>query len=174
MIVVDALTKYIEVKIVNSTSTKDTIDALSMIFARNGLCDTLVSDNAACFTPYEFASFLAKNLIKHLTPPPFSSASNGQAERGVSVLKNMFKKSPSDCSFKRRLSKVLLQYRTLPHSSTHVSPSVGLNKRKLITLKDKINPQFCTVDDDHCIKTKLPHFEIGSSVLALNLGRGQK
>ena len=173
LIVVDALTKYIEVEIVSSTSTRDTIDALSLIFSRHGLPDTLVSDNASCFTSFEFTSFLSTNVIKHLTPPPYSPASNGQAERGVRVIKEMLKKSHSDYSFKRRLSKVLLQYRSLPHNTTQIAPAVALNKRKLITLKDRVNPHFCRTDIPSK-DVKIPQFDVGSHVLALNLRGGQK
>lgn len=49
LIAVYALTKYIECKIVPSTSVTDTIDALRLIFSRNGLCDMLVGDNASNF-----------------------------------------------------------------------------------------------------------------------------
>lgn len=173
LIVVDAFSKYIEVEVVKSTSTSETIDALSIIFARNGLPDVLVSDNASCFTSFEFKSFLTKNAINHMTPPPYSPASNGQAERGVRVIKDMLKKAPSDCSFKYRLSKVLLQYRSVPHNTTQIAPAVALNKRKLITMRDRINPQFSFENNDIREK-KLPQFEVGSSVLALNLREGQK
>lgn len=171
LIVVDALTKYIEVEIVKSTSTKETIDTLSLIFARNGLPDILVSDNAPGFTSYEFDSFLTKNGIEHLTPPPYCPASNGQAERGVRVIKDMLMKSSPNVSFKYKLAKVLLQYRSVPHNTTHVSPAVALNKRKLITMRDRINPHF-GIESHEKKNTDSRHFDIGSSVLALNV-RGE-
>ena len=171
LIVVDALTKYIEVEIVSSTSSNVTIDILVNIFARNGLPDVLVSDNASSFTSSEFSSFLSRNGISHLTPPPYSPASNGQAERGVRVIKDMLKKVSSNNSLKYKIGQVLLQYRSIPHSVTHIAPSVALNKRKLITLRDKINPLF----HSESLKDKvIRHFDIGSSVLALNLREGKK
>ena len=45
--VIDALSKYMECEIVPSVSVDDTVDAY-------GLCDTLVSDNASCFTANQF------------------------------------------------------------------------------------------------------------------------
>ena len=90
LLAIDALSKYIEV--VPSTSVKDTVEALQMIFSRNGLCDVLVSDNASCFTADEFSYFLNNNGIKHITSPPYVPSSNGQAERGVRVLKELLKK----------------------------------------------------------------------------------
>lgn len=173
-IAVDALTRYIECEIVNSTSVSDTIDALRLIFSRNGLCDTLVSDNATCFTAFEFAQFLANHGIKHITPPPGSPASNGQAERGVRVVKDLLKSNISKDSFKIRLAKVLFYYRTVPHSVTQIAPSVALNKRRLITKKDKINPLFCDNKQSSSRAKPVAQFEVGSKVLALNLRDGPK
>ena len=108
--VIDSSTKYIEVEIVKSTSVAETIDALSTVFARHGLPDVLVSDNASCFTSFDFKSFLDRNGIEHITPPPYSPASNGQAEGGVRVIKNMLKKCSDKDSMRYRLAKVMLQY----------------------------------------------------------------
>ena len=135
----------------------------------------LVSDNASNFSAYEFSLFLNRNAIQHITPPPYSPASNGQAERAVRVIKDMLKKAPSNCSFKYKLSKVLLQYRTVPHSVTQNVPSVALNKRKLITMREKINPHFSHDNPVQSSSVKsIPQFYIGNSVLALNLRGGQK
>lgn len=175
LVVVDALTKYLEVEIVKSTNTSETIDNLSMIFARNGLPDTLVSDNATSFTSYEFVEFLTRNGIKHLSPSPYNPSGNGQAERGVRTVKDMLKKNGSSDSLKYRLAKVLFQYRCTPHNLTQIAPSVSLNNRKLITVKDKLNPHFCSINNDKVItEKKIPQFELGSNVLALNVRGGQK
>ena len=175
LLVMDALTKYLEVEIVKSTSTNETIDVLSMIFARNGLPDTLVSDNATSFSSYEFSEFLSRNSVKHITPAPYSPSSNGQAERGVRTVKDLLKKSSSKKSMKYRLAQVLFQYRCTPHSLTNVVPSVALNNRKYVSLRDRINPQFCpNLKTNVCETVKLPHFEIGSSVLAANMREGQR
>ena len=92
LIVVDALSRYIECEVVSSTSVAETIDTLRLILSRNGLCDILVSDNASCFTAAEFKQFLTSNGIQHITPPPYSPSSNGQAERSVRVMKDLLKK----------------------------------------------------------------------------------
>ena len=43
LIALDALSKYIECEIVQNTSVSETIDAMRVIWSRNGLCDVLVS-----------------------------------------------------------------------------------------------------------------------------------
>lgn len=173
LIVVDALSKYIEVEIVHSTSVNETIDALRLIFSRNGLCDTLVSDNASCFTASQFKQFLHNNGIIHISPPPYSPSSNGQAERGVRVVKDLLKKYQSDESFKTRLAQVLFHYRTVPHSVTNIPPSVSLNNRKFVSVKDRINPKY-VANKPSCETKQIYQFEVGDKVLALNLRDGPK
>lgn len=170
-IVIDALTKYIECEIVSSTSSNVTIEILRQIFSRNGLPDLIVSDNATSFTSLEFKEFLEANGIHHLTPPPYSPSSNGQAERAVRVIKDLLKKNILG-SLQSRLSSVLLYYRNVPHSVTQISPSVALNGRNLITVNDRLNPFFVP-----SIKKKVKGvvgFNVGDSVLALNLAGGPK
>ena len=174
LIAVDALSKYIECEIVNTTNVSDTIDALRLIFSRNGLCDVLVSDNASCFTAEEFKVFLLDNGIHHITPPPYSPASNGQAERGVRVLKDLLKKCDASGSLKTRLAKVLFYYRSVPHSVTQIAPSVALNGRKLVTLKDKVNPKYCYSPNLQSRNKQIKEFKVGDRVLALNLRSGPK
>ena len=171
---VDSLTKYIECEVVASTSVNETIDAMRLIFSRHGLCDVLVSDNASCFTAFQFKKFLENNNIEHITPPPYSPASNGQAERAVGVIKNLLKKSDKSKSFKTRMASVLLQYRSTPHSITNMPPCVSLNKRKFITLRDRLNPKFCNVKSKPKDSIKLPNFKVGDNVHALNFSTGPK
>ena len=167
---VDALSKYIKCEVVPSTSATDTINALRLIFSRSGLCDVLVSDNATCFTAQQFQDFLKRNDIKHFTPPSYSPASNGQAERGVRVMKDLLRKCKSMESFSHRLANVLLQYRSTPHSVTHLPPSVLPNRRKYVTIKDRVNPKFCKFDSG--LEKKIRQFHVGDSFLALNLREG--
>ena len=75
-------------------------------------------------------------------------------------------------TLKSRLSNVLLYYRTAPHSVTKIAPCVSLNNRKIITLKDKINPLNSRSSDK--VGRKIKCFEIGDSVLVLNYKRGDK
>ncbi|CAF4699473.1 unnamed protein product, partial [Rotaria magnacalcarata] len=78
---VDAYSKWIEVATMHNPSTKATIDVLSSLFARYGLCEIIVSDNGTQFTSTEFSEFCARNGIKHITTSPGHPQSNGQAEK---------------------------------------------------------------------------------------------
>ena len=174
LIAVDSLSKYIECEIVASTSVSETMDALSAIFSRNGLCDVLVSDNASCFTAANFQDFLCSNGIKHITPPPYSPSSNGQAERGVRVVKELLKKQNLSGSFKSRLARALFHYRCVPHSVTQISPCVALNNRRFVARKDRINPNYYPKYESEDKYKLVWQFEVGNKVLALNVREGKK
>ena len=68
-----------------------------------------------------------------------------------------------------------MYYRAVPHSITKISPAVALNGRKLITLRDRINPHFCISAKTKNFEQKcIVSFEVGDKVLALNLRPGPK
>lgn len=69
---------------------------------------------------------------------------------------------------------MLFHYRCVPHSVTQIAPSVALNRRKFITVRDRINPNYCQTEDTLFKPKLIPQFEIGSGVLALNLRDGPK
>ena len=48
-----------------------------------GVVDTIVPDNGSQFTSREFKDFCESYQIDHVTPAPFHSQSNGQAEHLV-------------------------------------------------------------------------------------------
>ena len=45
LVIIDRLSRYSEVKIVNGTSAEANIEAFDEIFSRNGYCETLLTDN---------------------------------------------------------------------------------------------------------------------------------
>lgn len=60
LLVVDSYSKWLDVKIVPSTSTSTTVKALREWFATHGIPNVIVSDNATCFKSEEFATFMKK------------------------------------------------------------------------------------------------------------------
>ena len=93
LILIDAHSKWMEVKaVINATSTV-TIDQMRSIFATHGLPEMLVSNNGTVFTSDEFKSFTKQNGIHHVTSVPYHPASNGLAEKAVQTFKNFMKKS---------------------------------------------------------------------------------
>ncbi|KAK3726335.1 hypothetical protein QZH41_008960, partial [Actinostola sp. cb2023] len=139
LVVVDACSKWLEVHLMNSTTSTATIEKLRETFANHGLPKTIVSDNGSNFTSAEFEQFTVKNGIKHIKVAPYHPASNGQAERAVRIFKEGFEKMEGG-SIRTKLSRFLLRYRITPHSTTGVPPAQLLMKRHLRTQLDLVRP----------------------------------
>ena len=63
------------------------------IFARHGIPETVVSDNGPQFSAASFSSFSKEYGFSHVTSSPRFPQANGEAERAVSTVKNLLKKS---------------------------------------------------------------------------------
>ena len=131
LIVVDAYSKWLEVKPVANTSSATTIRTLQSIFSTHGLPKVLVSDNASGFKSEEFSKFLRKNGIEMVNSPPYHPKSNGLAERAVQHFKKAMKKLGGDPLYK--LNKWLFEVRATPHATTGQSPAELLMNRRLRT-----------------------------------------
>ena len=62
------------------------------MFARFGVADILVIDNAPNFTSAEFAVFAKTWAFEHVTSTPHYPESNGKSENAVKTVKRLFKK----------------------------------------------------------------------------------
>ncbi|XP_043246354.1 uncharacterized protein K02A2.6-like isoform X1 [Amphibalanus amphitrite] len=133
---VDAHSKWVEAEVLPSTASAPVIACLRRVFARWGLPDMLVSDNATTFTSDEFQRFLAGNRVCHRTIEPRHSQGNGLAERVVKEVKLVLQRDAGD-GWELALSKWLLRQRTTPHSTTTVTPAELMLGRKLKTRLDR-------------------------------------
>ncbi|GFT57428.1 uncharacterized protein K02A2.6 [Trichonephila clavipes] len=139
-VVSDAYSKGIEVIPMKNITASFTIHHLRILFAHYGIPLTLVSDNGASFTRYEFR-LLKLNNIKHITSVPYHPATNGQAERIVQLFKASLKSRRGDSGdLNVKLQRFLLQYRITPHSLTGETPSALFLKRCIRTTLDLLKP----------------------------------
>ena len=97
LMAVDSYSKWISAMVVRSSTTNVTIEQLRMLFAEHGLPETIVTDNATCFTSAEFRLFMSKNCIQPITSPAYHPSSNGLAERAVQLVK----RGPGDAVYVR-------------------------------------------------------------------------
>ena len=173
LILVDAHSKWMEVKVVKTATSSITIEHLRNIFATHGLPEMLVTDNATYFTSQEFQDFVKLNGIRHVTSAPYHPASNGLAERSVQTVKEFLKKPSSD-SLQTRLSRFLLQYRITPHSTTGSTPAELLLGRRPCTQLDLVLPSMTSKvlkkqqaqKESHDKRSKDRQFAIGDWVYA--------
>lgn len=142
LIIVDAYSKWIEVKVTNSTTTAATIAILDGLFASYGIPTTIVSDNGPQFTATEFKTFLQDSGVKyHKTTAPYHPATNGQAERYVQTTKDALKAMATTReSLQQNINEFLRQYRKAPHTTTGQPPALLFLGRNIRTRIDLVRP----------------------------------
>ncbi|XP_041787543.1 uncharacterized protein K02A2.6-like [Anopheles merus] len=143
LIVVDAFSKWVEVKPTNTITSAATIKILDELFATYGVPITVVSDNGTQFTANEFKEFLQKSGVKyHKLTAPYHPATNGQAERYVQTVKNGLKAmGTTSANLTHNLNTFLQHFRKTPHAETKDSPAKLFLGRNIRTRLDLVRPQ---------------------------------
>lgn len=120
LIIVDAYSKWLEVKTTSSTTAPATIAILEEIFTTYGAPVTIVSDNGLQFAATEFKTFLQGSGVKyHKLIAPYHPATNGQAERCVQTVKDALKTmATTPGSLQHNLNEFLCQYRKALHATS--------------------------------------------------------
>ncbi|CAC5370730.1 unnamed protein product [Mytilus coruscus] len=181
LIMVDAYSKWIDIHVMNSTTSEATIAKLQQTFATHGLCDLIISDNGAAFTSKEFADYVKSNGIEHRTSAPWHPASNGCAERAVQSFKEGMKKI-KEGTVQEKLNRFLFNYCITPQTKTGLAPSELLMKRKLKSRLDLFFPNIEKRVQERQQKQKHYHnkksvnrqINIGQGVFARNFAIGSK
>jgi len=142
LIIVDAYSKWLEVKTTSSTTAPATIAILEEIFATYGAPVTIVSDNGPQFATTEFKTFLQGSGVKYQKLiAPYHPATNGQAERCVQTVKDALKTmATTPGSLQHNLNEFLCQYRKAPHATTGQSPAQSFLGRIIRTRLDLVRP----------------------------------
>ncbi|XP_046605045.1 uncharacterized protein K02A2.6-like [Neodiprion virginianus] len=139
LVMVDAYTKWVEVRRVPSRHSRLVIKELRQVFATFGVPDTIVSDNDAAFSSLEIQEFYKRNGMKSLFIAPYNPQANGQAERTVQSARNSLRKL-KDGDWETRLSIFLLKQHSTPVTTTGKTPAELMFGRNLQTLLNKIKP----------------------------------
>ena len=179
LVVADAHSKWLEVKVVNSATSQSTIQQLRSMFATHGLPEMLVTDNGSVFTSAEFQEFMQRNGVRHIKTAPYHPASNGLAERAVQTVKEALKKSNSG-TVEAKVDRFLFHYRITPHSTTGRPPAELLMGRRPRSHLDQIHPDLATHVHDNQRAQKAEHdqharprsFAVGDAVFIRNFTRG--
>lgn len=175
MVIVDAHSKWLDVKIMQSITSEKTIEKLRSVFATHGLPKQLVTDNGRSFTSDKFQEFVSMNGIKHTFSAPYHPATDGQAERAVQSLKRGLREM-SHGTVEERLSKFLFKYRITPHSTTGIPPAELLMGGRLRSRLDLLQPDLpskiefsqATQKSNHDLKKPYRTFVKGDLVYAEN------
>ena len=92
IIIVDSHTKWIDVHVTSGVHHYH-YNQQTESFSTHGIPDTIVSDNATCFTSSEFQEFYKHSGIPHITSAPYHPSSNRLAERAVQTVKSGLKRT---------------------------------------------------------------------------------
>ncbi|KAL7724906.1 hypothetical protein ACLKA6_020042 [Drosophila palustris] len=126
LICVDAYSQFPFITQMTSTTTANTIAALTSIFAIEGYPKTLVSDNGPQLTAKSFQEFCKQHGINHITTAPFHPASKGLAERFVQTFKTSVSKNIKEgYSVKTAVTKYLSSYRFTPNAEGFIKRHVN-------------------------------------------------
>jgi hypothetical protein len=176
LVVTDAYSKWLDVRIAKQANSKTTISILRSIFATHGIPELIVSDNGTPFTSYEFQAFAQSNGIRHNTSAPYHPATNGLAERAVQTFKRYLRKA-TEGSLQDRLAQFLFRYCITPHSTTGSSPAQLLLGRQPRSRLDLLRPDLHSkvqqqqerkkVNKDNQSQTR--YFAVNDSVLVTDL-----
>ena len=131
LVIVDYYSKYPEFSQLPDKTAKTIVAHTKSVCSRHGIPEEIVSDNMP-FGSREFREYAREWGIKVTTSSPGYAQSNGQAERYVQTLKNLFKKADEDG---RDPYLALLEYRNTPITGLQYSPAQLLMSR---TLRSKL------------------------------------
>lgn len=146
LLVVDSHSKWVEIEVMlHGTDAKRVNNSLASLFTRFGLPDVMVTDGGPPFNSREFTSFLQKHGVKVMKSPPYNPTSNGQAERLVRVVKDVFKKYLLDpemreLDLKSKINFFLINYRNQIANKDGLPPSHKVLSYKPKILLDLIHP----------------------------------
>lgn len=119
--IIDAYSGYAMSRSINNKGAKDVIEALDQVFCCYGYPTEIRSDNIP-FNSHEFQRYAHEtNMLLKFSSPRYPQ-SNGLAEKGVAIVKNILKR----CYEAGEVDKFqyrILEYNTTPVASMGLSPS---------------------------------------------------
>lgn len=128
LVMMDYYSKWVEFKAMKNKSSQEVIRIWSEVFSGLGIPKLVIADNVP-FGSRECREFAERWDFEIVTSSPRYPKSNGQAERGVQIVKNMMRRSKT----REELQIALLEYRNTPTKDLSVSPSQLMFNRRLRT-----------------------------------------
>ena len=137
LLVINYFSNYPEMALLQNMSATCVITHMKSVFARHGIPQIVYSDNGPCYSCKEFQSFAEEYDFQHVTSSPLYAQSNGKAEKGVHIVKQLLKKA-KDSNSDPYLA--LLSYRASPLEHG-MSPAELLMGRRIRTTLPHVEKQ---------------------------------
>ena len=140
LVIIDFYSRWVECPLLLSTTSNGVISHLKSVFSKYGIPEQVFSDCGVQYTSFEFAEFAREYGFEHMTSSPYFPQSNGMSEKGVNIVKNLFKR----CTISGEDPYIaLMNYRSTPLKNGY-SPAELLMGRKIRTkvpiLPSNLNP----------------------------------
>lgn len=117
------------------------------MFQIHGIPIQIVTNNGPQLISAEFKDFMEQQDIEYRRVTPLWPQVNGEVKRqNRSILKRLKIAQVEKRNWRDELSDYLTMYRTTPHSTTGVSPSEMLFKRKIRTRLPTLDTSFYDPD----------------------------
>ena len=143
LVLIDYYSLWMEVDVIQTTSTKTITHSLDTQFARLGLSKGMLTDNG--LMSKEDKDYPKEMGIKHCYTTPLWPTANGKVERqNRSLLKSKRTAHAEIKNYRGGLNRFLLAYRPTPQSTIGKSPGKLLFRRKLTTKM----PELVNVEDE--------------------------
>ena len=127
MVVVDEFSRMPVVGEIKTTSSEYVLPKLDDLFSFVGIPRELKTDNGPPFNGHKFKEFSQYLGFKHRKITPEHPQANGQAENFMKRIGAVIRNATvENKNWKQELNSFLRNYRSTPHSSTGVAPSILL------------------------------------------------
>ena len=93
VVIIDYYSNYPELAYLSTTSSEAVMNQIKSVVARHGIPRVVVTDNGPQFSAYAFAEFAKRYGFKHETSSPYLPRANGQAEKGVGIVKQLLSRA---------------------------------------------------------------------------------
>ena len=165
IIVVDYMSKYFDISLMNDCQSSTVIAHTKKMFSKYGIPKIVFSDNGPEFSSAEYKLFSKQWDFQHDTSSPEYPQSNGCVERMIQTVKKCLKKNIRDGDDPYL---ALLSLRTTPINENFSSPSTIMFGRKLRTIlpsmhqtNDPVRPKPNVEADKYHM---LPPLNVGDTV----------
>ena len=130
LVTVDYYSRFFEVDVLRTVTSRTVIGCLEAHFARHGVPTSLRTDNGPQFASAEFVTFLQAKGVRHVRTTPLWPRANGEVERqNRTLLKTLQIAHATGKAWREELVTFLLAYRSTPHTVTGVPPAQLLYNR---------------------------------------------
>ncbi|CAK1589624.1 unnamed protein product [Parnassius mnemosyne] len=141
LVIVDAFTKFINIKPVRDTKSTTAIKIFREHFSYFGVPSRLITDRGTCFTSAKFKSFTRSLVLKHILNAVATPRANGQVERYNRTISDALSTKchgKNDNTWDEYIADIQLGMNTTVNRATGKSPSELLFGYKLMNVSETI------------------------------------